>query len=78
MEENLDLSKKLKELLVSLRPDDEQFADCILVSLRTDEHKQKLIDLIEKQEIYSLSEENDITPSDMCIIASLQIRDGKI
>ena len=78
MDKNFDLSTKLKNLLIPLREDDDEFADCILVSLKTDEQKQKLIDLIEKEEIYPLAKQYDITPSDMCILASLQIRDNKI
>ena len=59
---------ELKKLLLDIW-DNQNFILGILVSLKTDEHRQKMIDLIEKE---------GITDSDTIILASLCIKDGDI
>lgn len=65
---NTPIGKKLVKLLTNIWNDKEFILGC-LVDLKTDEQKQKLIDLIEI---------DGIDDSDTIILATLDIRDGLI
>ena len=61
-----EIGKRLYDLLISIE-DDPEFATLELVSMKSDENKQKLIDYIEK---YDITDPSDVT------LLSLDILDG--
>lgn len=65
---NTPIGKKLVKLLTNIWDDKEFILGC-LVDLKTDEQKQKLIDLIEI---------DGIDDSDTITLASLDIADGEL